>query len=330
MVTLDHSPGSVREGSSRREGPSLANRRTAIRGAWLVVAASLGFATLGTLSSLAYDEGMNPASFVVVRAALGATMLGALIVARRQLWRPLRSLPLRQRSMLALAIVLNGAFNLALFSAFEATSVGIVLAIYFTYPVVVWLASVALRRERVTAWRGLALLLATAGGILVVAERAGSDGSAPIGLALAAAAALGQASYIVVSRSGFPDVTAEQAITLVLVGGGAMAGAMILLTEGLGGFIGEWAGSPTAWLAVAAAGVLGTAAAKVWVLRGLRMLGGTRTAVLMLIEPLGGVVLAALALGQQISWLEAIGGVVILVAAVVVQRPAPASSVTPE
>jgi drug/metabolite transporter (DMT)-like permease len=269
---------------------------------------------------------MAPATFVVLRATMGAALLGGLILARPRLWTPLAALPGPQRRMLALAVVLNGAFNLALFSAFDSVGVGIVLAIYFTYPVVVWAASVALGRERVTALRCLALLLATVGAVAVVAERAGSGGSAPLGLALAVAAALGQASYLVVSRRGFPDVTAEQAVTLVLVGGAVMAVALIVVADGPGGAAGGWVSSPAAWLCVAAAGILGTAAAKVWVLRGLRLLGGTRTAVLMLIEPVGGVLLAALVLQQRISALEAVGGFVILGAAVLVQRPAPSRS----
>jgi drug/metabolite transporter (DMT)-like permease len=74
---------------------------------------------------------------------------------------------------------------------------------------------------------------------------------------------------------------------------------------------------------VLAAAVLGTAAAKVWVLRGLRLLGGTRTAIIMLGEPLGGILLAAVVLEHSLAPLEAVGGVLIVVAALLVQRPAP-------
>ncbi len=71
------------------------------------------------------------------------------------------------------------------------------------------------------------------------------------------------------------------------------------------------------------AGALGAAAAKVWLLRGVRVLGATRTAVLMLAEPVGGVILAAILLSQGITPMEAAGGATILAAAWLVQRPAP-------
>lgn len=296
------------------------------RGALLVLTASLGFATLGTLSGIAYQAGMSPAAFVTMRAVLGAALLGMLLAARPGLWTRIAALATRERAMLTVAIVVNGAFNLALFAAFGVMAVGIVLGIYFTYPIVVWIASVALRRERVTVARALALTLAMAGIGLILAERLGAGGSAPLGLALAAAAAAGQATYIVISRHGFPSVSPEQAITLVLLGGAAMAMVAALLAEGPSAFGGAWVASGAAWLAVVAAAVLGTAAAKVWVLRGLRLLGGTRTAVIMLVEPVGGVVLASVVLSQSISLIEASGGLLILAAAVIVQVPAPARS----
>jgi drug/metabolite transporter, DME family len=296
------------------------------RGALLVLAASLGFATLGTLSGIAYQAGMSPAAFVTLRALLGAALLGVFLALRSGLWTPLATLPRRERAMLTAAVVANGAFNLALFTAFGMMAVGIVLAIYFTYPIMVWATSVALGRERVTVARTVALALAMIGIVLILAERLGGGDSVPLGLALAAAAALGQATYIVISRHGFPSVAPEQAITLVLIGGAVMAAAAALLADGQSAFGGGWVASRAAWLAVLAAAVLGTAAAKVWVLHGLRLLGGTRTAVIMLIEPVGGIALAGIFLGQSISLTEAAGAALILVAAVIVQVPARAGA----
>jgi drug/metabolite transporter (DMT)-like permease len=79
---------------------------------------------------------------------------------------------------------------------------------------------------------------------------------------------------------------------------------------------------------VLGAALLGTAAAKVWVLKGLRLLGGTRTAIIMLGEPLGGILLAAVVLNQPLTAAEAAGGALIIVAALLVQRPAPGANAT--
>jgi drug/metabolite transporter (DMT)-like permease len=43
----------------------------------------------------------------------------------------------------------------------------------------------------------------------------------------------------------------------------------------------------------------------------------------MLAEPLGGILLAAAVLGQSLAPVEGVGGLLIVVAALLVQRPAP-------
>ena len=295
------------------------------RGAMLVLAATAGFASLGTLAGLADRAGMGSSTFVTLRAAIGASLLAGLLALRPGLWSPLRWVPARQRMALLAAVASNGAFNLALFGAFALASVPVTLAVYFTYPALVAAASVALGRERLTALRLAGLALAITGVALLLGERLrdGAGGEAlPLGMVLAVTAATLQAVYLVISRSGFPAVAAEQAITLVLVGGAAMA-AITVVATGEAGSMDRWSREPAAWLAVLAAAVIGTAAAKVWVLRGLRLLGGTRTAVIMLGEPLGGILLAAAVLGQSLAPMEAVGGLLIVVAAVLVQRPAP-------
>lgn len=294
-----------------------------LRGVVLVLAATAGFASLGTLAGLAYQAGMSSSAFVMLRAALGAAILGGLVASRPALRPSMGLVPPRERGMLALAVGINGSFNLALFGSFALASVPIALALYFTYPVLVATASVALGRERLTVARVTGLALAAAGVTLLLAERLGAHGSTvPLGIALAVSAATLQAAYIVVARSGFPAVSAELAIALVLVGGAVMAALLVAATEGDDAFAG-WSADPMAWLTVVTAAVIGTAAAKVWVLKGLRLLGSTRTAVLMLGEPLGGILLAAIVLRQPLTALEGAGGALIAVAAILVQRPAP-------
>lgn len=83
-----------------------------------------------------------------------------------------------------------------------------------------------------------------------------------------------------------------------------------------------WLLSPTAWLAVAIAGILGAALAKVFLLRAVRRLGGTRTSVLLLSEPVIGVILAGLVLAQSIGVVQALGGIAVLAGAILAQRPA--------
>lgn len=65
-------------------------------------------------------------------------------------------------------------------------------------------------------------------------------------------------------------------------------------------------------------------------LRGVRRVGGTRSSVLMLAEPVTGALLAAILLGQPIGAPELVGGAGILLGAILAQRPAAARPVPAE
>ncbi len=292
------------------------------RGVCYVLGAALSFGLLGTLSGLAYKADMGSATFTTLRAAIGAGVLGVVLAAGRHEWVALRRLTRREQAMLATAVVANGMLNLALFAAYGAMSVALVVAIYFTYPLLVALASVALGRERFTAARVAGLVLASLGLLLILGTKVGPGAAvSTFGLACAVLTATCQATYLVVSRSGYTRVPSQQATALILAGGALLAGALALAADVPSGHALAWVGSPAAWGAVIVAGTLCAALAKVWLLRGVRRIGGTRTAVLMLGEPITGVIMAALVLGQAVTAAEVAGGVAILGAAALVQRP---------
>jgi drug/metabolite transporter (DMT)-like permease len=306
-----------------------ARHSSTLRGAALVIAAALAFATLGSLSGIAYRAGMGSATFVTLRAVVGASLLSVLLLSRPGAHVALRRLPRAEKLMLGAAMVANATLNLALFAAYGQMAVALVLAVYFTYPMLVAGLSVLIGRERFTPARSMGLVLAAGGVALVLWGQVGAAHLTGLGLAWALAAAACQAGYLVVSRAGFTQVPAEQATALMLGGGGALALAVALAVDLPAGRLLGWMTDPAAWGAVAVAGALGAAAAKVWLLRGVRLLGGTRTAVMMLIEPVAGVLLAAAVLGQQLTWLQGLGGVVILGAAMLVKRPAPGPAAPP-
>jgi drug/metabolite transporter (DMT)-like permease len=285
-----------------------------------VLAAAAAMGTLGPVAALAYGEGVEPATFSALRAGIGAAILGALVLSRRQPSVSLARLPSRQRAMLALAVGVNGLMNLVLFFAFGAMAVGLVMVVFYSYPVLVALMSAALGRERLTPVRILALAVACAGLALVLGSQLGPEAHATAaGIALAGIAATCHAVYLVAIRGGFDDVPGVQATSVVLAGGLVISATAALVIEGTG-VAGEWLASPVAWAAILCAGTLG-ALPKVWIMGGVRLIGATRAAVALLTEPVVAVVVAALALGQQLTVFELVGGAAILAAVVVVQLP---------
>jgi DME family drug/metabolite transporter len=290
-----------------------------------VAAAALG--TLGPVAGLAYGAGMEPATFSALRAALGATLLALLVVSHREPSVRLGSLPRRQLALLLLAVVVNGVMNLLLFFAFGAMAVAVVMVIFFTYPVQVAFMAVALGRERLTRRRIAALSLSVLGLALVLGGRLGPGTTVTAaGIAFAAGASVCHAVYLVVIRDGFPRVPSVQATSIVLAGGFLISGTAALVISGPA-IAGSWVASPLAWAAVIFAGTIGAALPKVWVIAGVRVIGSTRAAVLMLLEPVTAVVVAAVVLAQTPTILELAGGAAVLAAVLVVQRQDPAAEV---
>lgn len=291
------------------------------RGVLYVLGAAFGLGTLGTVSSLAYRTGMSAPAFTALRAGLGSAILALLVITGRSGGVSFRAVPSRQRHMLAIAVVANASMNLVLFIAFGLMTVALVMTLYYTYPLVVAVGSSLTGRERFTRLRAGALALAMAGLVLVVSGQVGPLATiSPIGVALGLLASFCQATYLMVSRDGYSSVPPEQATAVILAGGALLSGISAVLVAG-GNPFGSWVTSPEAWLAILFAGTIGAALAKVWLLRGVRRIGGTRAAVVMLAEPVVGVAVAAAVLGQPLTVAEVIGGLAILLAAGVVQRP---------
>jgi len=306
--------------------PKAIPRTDYARGVVYATAAGIALGTLGPLSNIAYAEGMGSPTFAALRATIGATALMAFLAASHADRVPIRSLAQRDRVLLGLTAVAQAALSLAVFAAYGAMAVAPVLAVYFSYPLLVAAASIALGRERLTAVRALGLAIALAGLVAVVlGGGSGAGRVTAIGVVLAGLAAACQATYLVASRSGFTRVPSQQATGVILAAAAMIMWLVAWPAELTSSHPGSWMASPIAWIAAGVAGILGAALAKVWMLRGVRRVGGTRAAVLMLAEPLTGVVLAAVLLGQGLTGAQVVGGIAVMTGALLAQRPAPAA-----
>jgi drug/metabolite transporter (DMT)-like permease len=312
------------------------SERSDLAGVAIVLVAASLFATLGTLSRVAYADGMAPFAFVTWRATVGALGLWAAILILRGRRRPLlawSAMSARTRRSLALAIFFGSVLNLAIFLAFERTTIALALLGFYLYPALVAAASVALGRERLDGAKVVALILALGGMVAVVLGGLGSGTAVvldPIGILAALAAAGCQAAFVLVSRD-YASVPTDQAMATILAGSGVTAAAATALTVGPAQLVAPF-GDPALLGLLLAVGIFAAALPSSMFLAGIRRLGGIRTGIVMLAEPVVGVVLAAIFLREAVGPLQAVGGITILVAAILVQRdtsPGTAGSVVP-
>jgi drug/metabolite transporter (DMT)-like permease len=76
-------------------------------------------------------------------------------------------------------------------------------------------------------------------------------------------------------------------------------------------------------------GIAAAAMPSLGFLTGIRLIGGTRAGILMLLEPVVGVALAAWLLAEGLEWIQVLGATAILGAALLLQRSTRRGAVVP-
>jgi drug/metabolite transporter (DMT)-like permease len=293
-------------------------------GALAVVAGAALFGSLGVASRFAYDAGVEPFAFVAWRAATGALAIAIVVAALqgpRAAWANLAASSRSARTGLLLAVLLGSGLNLAMFLAFDRTTIAIALLAFYTYPAMVAAAAVIMGRERLDIARVVALGLALSGMIAVVLGGLGTTSPVRIdalGIGLGLMAACFQATFVLTSHR-YAAVRADLSIGAVLVGSAIISGTLTIATSGVGALVQPLA-QPNVVALLVAVGLFAAALPSVLFLTGIRRIGGVRAGILMLFEPVVGVLLAALFLAEGLHPLQVAGGATILVAALIVQR----------
>ena len=303
------------------------NRRPSsdLLGALLIVVSATCFGVLGPIAKFADTVGITSLTLVTWRAGIGAIVVIVFLSARRAAGRPLgrpwREIPRRDRYFVSASAATNAALNLAMFIAFLRIGIALALLLFYIYPALVALASTFWFGERLDRLRWVALGISLAGVILVVAG-AGSLGSLDaLGIGLALSGTLAQAFYAMAAQRGFHRVPGAQAAATTM-GGAAL---LYLIAAAIIGRLGDVAQplvSLQALWPVLVAGVLGAGLATVCFIAGIRLIGAPRATILSTLEPVVGVTLAALLFGTVPAPLQIVGGVLIIVAGIVLQlRP---------
>jgi drug/metabolite transporter (DMT)-like permease len=294
-------------------------------GAGLILLAAACFATLGPLATYADRGGVSTLALVTWRAALGAGCMVLFIALRRaagsgSLVR-LAAVPVRDRWFMAAASVANTVLNLAVFVAFLRIGITLSLLVFYLYPAFVALISVVWFGERLERARWAALVMSLVGMVLVVAGAGDLGRLDALGIGLAFVGALGQTFYVLAARHGFAHVPGAQAAALTMAGAAGLY-LLIAVATGAAAELAAPVRSMDALWPVLVAGVVGAGVPTVSYIAGIRLLGAPRAAILANFEPVVGVLLAALLLGEQPTIVQLLGGALIIVAGVVLQlRP---------
>jgi drug/metabolite transporter (DMT)-like permease len=284
----------------------------------MVLASATGFGTLSILAKLGYSAGLGTQQMLAFRFVLAAVGMVALAALAGQ--NPLLFGRTRLLTLLSMGALFYSAQSLTYFLALRTLPASLVVLIAYIYPSLVVAAGWLFLRRKVKAKHGIALAASFLGLVLLVG---GAHFQLSWALLLALASPIVYTGYILVGETVMGSVPALAASAVIMVGAAIGFGFIALVTNEL---------TPphnlAGWVVVAALALLPTMLAITLFLGGLPRVGASRAALLSTWEPVVTVLLAVVILGDRLSVVQVIGGLLVLLAVVVVQgaqlwRPEP-------
>lgn len=276
----------------------ITDARVPLLPALVVVGSGVSFSAATVLAGMAFRRGASVGTIVLGRLTVGALLLWAVVALLRI---PVRTAGRRALLLLALgALPATQAYLLYQSVARIPTSVATLLL--YTYPAIVTVLVIALRRESINRGKLLALGLSACGLVLVLGVPSERLGSAGIVFGLLSAATL--ATWIIIADRVTKDVAPILSAGL-LVAGGAASYALLSGVTGTGPID----GTSVAWSvpigAMASLAVL-------LLLVALQYVPPTTVSIGSTVEPLSTTVLSAWLLGEALGLPQLFGGLFIV------------------
>lgn len=275
-------------------------------GVGMVCLSAFGFALLPIFAVYAYKHGASVATLLFLRFLFAALVL--LLISGKSVGRIRLS-----RTELAWTLLLGGVFY-TLQSLFYLSSVryiptSLASLLLYTYPIFVSLLSILLGRETlnkrvigaaVIAFIGLGFVLRTSAARIN-----------PQGVILAVGAAVVYSFYILIGSNVVKKTHPILTSAYVSVFAGINLCLFGMFTQSLHFNMG-----PVAWMAIGAIALFSTILAIVTFFVGVNLIGPVRASILSMLEPLLTVGFGLILFQETLTWLQVLGGVIVLASGV--------------
>lgn len=293
----------------------------------LYLTAALLFAFNGTISKAILLTGISSARLTQMRVTVSFLLL-LLVVALSDRRR------LRIRRDEVLPLLAFGVGGLAMtqwfyFVAIARLPVGVALIIEFTAPiwVALWIRFGMRQPVRATVWTALGLAMV---GLAMVAQLWQGFALDAVGVCAALGAAVALALYFLLGERQTHSPFDRDPISLTMWGFGAAAVFWGVAQPwwtfpwqdlaGSGSPLGPDGPQISLWALTAWMIVLGTLTPFLLIVMALQHLSAAQASVVGLTEPLLGSIVAWLALGEVLTWVQILGGAIVIVSVVMAER----------
>lgn len=273
------------------------------------IASGLLYGPMGYFGVQLINNGLSITNMLFWRYATAAIFIFIMLIPRIKYMRIDPKIFIRQ---LMLGLIFYGTFSLLYFQACLFIGTGLAIVIFFTFPAFVMSFNWIIYKNPAPRIYYISLITIIFGMILLIDLKHMKADLRGIALALFSAA--GYAAYIIFSKTHInaaPPVTSTLTISI----GGALFALVASLANGTF-FI------PHTFMLfknIIGLGVIATALPILFLLEGLRYVSSEKAAFLSVLEPVFVFIIGVTALNESVSPTEAIGAIIILTGAMLVQ-----------
>ncbi len=266
----------------------------------------ISMAIFGTIGLFVRNISMSSGEIALYRAVLAAVLIGIFLLVTRQKL-PLKAMK-KELPLLLLSGVAMGFNWILLFEAYKYTTISVATLSYYFAPVIVTVACPILFKEKMGKKQWLCFAMSTLGIVLITGLGDLSGGKQHmIGILLALGAACLYATVVLLNKfiknvEGLHRTLLQfLAAILVLVPYVLFTGGTSIATlDGIG------------WGCLLTVGLIHTGVAYCMYFSALRDVTGQKAAILSYIDPLVAVLVSVVVLREPITWMQILGGVLIL------------------
>jgi len=273
----------------------------------LIFVSAASFGAMPIFARFAYEAGSNPITVLFLRFSIAAVFMLIVMVLRGTAFP-------RARTLIVLVLMGGVGYvgqSLSYFTALTLASAGMVAILLYLYPALVVIFTVLFLKEPITKIKILALIMAMAGTILTIGPDGGGQS---LGIILAITAAIIYSIYIIVGSKVIRKTDAFSSSTVIVVSAGVVSCGLVAVNGG------QWPATMAGWTSIIAIALISTVLGIVTFLAGLRRIGPANASMLSTLEPVVTVFLAAIVLGEAITFSRIVGGMMVLSAVTLISK----------
>ncbi|HTX72769.1 MAG TPA: DMT family transporter [Rectinemataceae bacterium] len=276
------------------------------RGVLLALLSASAFSMLGLFAKLIYSGGLSVPQALAWRFTVASLVLWSIVGITKR--------PPAGRGLVP--VILLGTFGFApqaglYFLTVSIINPGITSLLLYLYPSFVILLSIVFLARKPNSIQLLSLALSLVGCAITFFK----PGNYPlIGLVLGAVMALVYGAYLVVGERVLDKVDPIRATALIMSSAAVVYWSMSIVTRGV-----QLPSTAHAIEGILGAAVISSVLAVTALFGAIKLIGAADTSLLSTLEPVLTVILSGLFLGERLGGAQAVGGVLILAAVVVLR-----------